>query len=211
MNVATQLSRLQTRCGEPSDPAQARFQPSQLLDLLNAARRQACEDTHCYQVKDSQPSQQGVKLYSLPNDFIDLEALEYDGYRLHPVRAQDWRDVVGRDDDALQGTPGVFMVFARQLQLFPVPGYTGKVLQYRGYGYAADLVLNGQDSSFVDGDADGMIWLAAALVKGSDERPNDFEMRQWARAEAVLKKKYFPKGPRYVRAGDLPVPRMYGV
>ncbi len=213
-----QLASLRTRIGEPVDAAQCRYTPTQLLDYLNASRREVAEQTRCYPIKDSMtftaagtaagsgtaplPATGDPFLISVTNDFIFVEQVEYDGNPLRIVRAQDWRDVVGTDD-TLIGDPRVVMYFGRKFQIFQVPNVVGKVFRYRGWAYPPDMVAAGIDASFVQRVADVCIWHAAMVIKGSDERNNNHESQMAAVGIAQIKEQYRPRGPRYVRTQDL--------
>ncbi len=216
----TQLATLRTRLGEPSDAAQARWSVSQLLAQLNASRNEIAEQTRCYPVKDSidftiggsvvAPVSQALPainspfLVSVVNDFIYLDDLTWDGRPLRSVRAQDWRDTVG-SDDTLQGDPSVFMFFGRQLQIFRVPNVAA-TLEYHGWAYPPAMVSGGEDTAFTTRPADVAIWHAAMVLKGSDERNNSQEERMANRGITEIKMQYRPRGPRFVRTGDLYLP-----
>lgn len=213
-----QLASLRTRIGEPVDPDQCRFTPTQLLDYLNASRREVAEETRCYPIKDSMtftaagtasgtgtsplPDDGDPFLISVTNDFIFIEQAEYAGRPLRLVRAQDWRDVVG-DDDTLTGDPVVAMYFGRKFQIFRVPTEVGDIFRYRGWAYPPDMVAAGIDASFVQRVADVCIWHAAMVIKGSDERNNEHETRMAAAGLIKIKAQYMPRGPRYVRTQNL--------
>ncbi len=222
MDTNDQLASLRTRIGEPVDPDQCRFTPAQLLDFLNASRREIAEDTRCYPVKDKitftaagtayasgtapLPTSGDPFLISLTNDFIWFEQAEYDGLPLRVVRPQDWNDIVG-EDDTLAGDPAVVMLHGRKLQIYPVPEAAGAVFRYRGWAYPPELVIGGVDAAFVKRVAEVCIWHAAMVVKGADERLNTFESNMAGKGVIALKAQYMPRGPRYVRTGDVPPSR----
>lgn len=216
----TQLALLRTRIGEPVDPNQGRWTPSQLLAQLIASRNEVAEQTRCYPVKDAidftvagstvvpisqaLPASGSPFLVSTVNDFIFLQMLDWEGRPLRVVRPQDWADVVG-DDETIQSDPTVYMFFGRQLQIFGVPSSAG-TLRYRGWAYPPALVSGGVDTSFTTRPADVAVWHAAMSLKGSDERSNSHEERMAGRGIAELKKQYMPLGARYVRTGNLYLP-----
>lgn len=213
MDTNDQLASLRTRLGEPIDPAQARWSPTQLLDFLNASRREIAEDTRCYPVKDAititsamLPASGSPFLISVTNDFIWAEQVEYDGQPLRVIRPIDWNDTVG-NDDTIQGDPILAMYFGRKFQLFRVPTVAGAVFRYRGWAYPPELVAGGVDVAFVKRVAEVCIWHAAMVVKGSDERSNTFESNMAAKGVKELKMQYMPRGPRYVRTADLSLTR----
>lgn len=222
MDTNDQLSSLRTRIGEPVDSDQCRFTATQLLDFLNASRREIAEDTRCYPVKDKitftaagtayasgtapLPTSGDPFLISLTNDFIWFEQAEYDGRPMRVVRTQDWNDIVG-DDDTLNGDPSVLMIHGRKLQIFRVPTEAGKVFRYRGWAYPPELVAGGVDAAFVKRVAEVCIWHAAMVIKGADERANTFESNMAGKGVAELKRQYMPRGPRFVRTGDISSPR----
>lgn len=219
-NTDAQLATLRTRLGEPETAAQARWSPAQLLAQLISSRNEVAEQTRCYPVKDAVaftaggslvapvsqalPASGSPFIISTVNDFIWLDALTWEGRPLRGVRAQDWPDVVG-DDETANGDPCVFMFFGRQLQIFRVPTEAG-TLQYRGWAYPPEMVSGGVDASFTSRAADVAIWHAAMVLKGSDERSFAFEEKQTGIGIAELSKQYRPKGPRFVRTGDLTLP-----
>jgi hypothetical protein len=209
MNTNTQLTKLRTRLGEPSDEDQARFTVDQLLDLLNEGRRHVARESRCFQVRDSQtlsvPASGVASLVSVSNDFIGLYRLEYNGRPLRPVRSANWRDVVGIDD-TIRGTPSVFKYFARQFQLYQSVSQAGLVFRYEGWAYPADLVENGSDSDFNDDMAEAAIWRATVIGRDADDRDSSAAEKNAARTLNGLKAQYRPKGTRYVNTGELYIP-----
>lgn len=204
-----QLTSLRLRLGEPSDATQARFTTAQLLDLLNEGRRKTAAATRCRPVEDSQvaspPTDGSPSVFSIPDDLIWVEEVTYDGRPLRLVRTADWSDVVGKDD-TIQGDPVVYKFHARQITIFRAVTDSGLTLAYKGWGYPASLASAGVDSDFVKGVSDVTIWLAAMMAKAIDDRSYDFERQMALEGYADLKKQYGPRGPRYVRTGDLFVP-----
>lgn len=219
-NTDAQLATLRTRVGEPEDEDLARWSPTQLLAQLVDSRNEIAEQTHCYPVKDAMaftvggslvapvsqalPTSDDPFIVSTVNDFIYLDSLTWNGRPLRGVRAQDWPDVIG-DDDTLSGEPQVFMWFGRQLQIMRVPVEAG-TLQYRGWAYPPAMVSGGVDAAFTSRAADVALWHAAMVLKGSDERNNLHEEKMMNRGITELKKQYRPRGPRFVRTGDLVLP-----
>lgn len=219
--IDVQLATLRTRIGEPVDPAQGRYTPSQLLAQLISSRNEVAEKTRCYQVKDSMaftiggslvvPLSQPLPIVGQPfivstvNDFIWVELLTWNGRPLRVVRTQDWADVVGTDE-TISGEPGVFMFFGRQLQMSGVPTQAG-TLKYRGWAYPPEVVSGGSDTAFTSRPADVAIWHAAMVLKGSDERSNVHEEKMTGIGIIELKSQYSPRGVRYIRTGDIAVPR----
>lgn len=204
-----QLASLRLRIGEPSDSAQARFSVTQLLDFLNEARRRVAAATRAKAISDSQtvtpPASGSPAVYSVSDDFIWFEELTYDGRPMRLVRPQDWRDVIGSDDTVI-GQPTVAMYHARQIHLFNVPSESGLTLAYRGWAYSNDLVSGGVEADFIKGVTDITVWRAAAFAKAADERSNSFEFEMAREGYGELKNQYNPRGPRYVRTGDLYMP-----
>lgn len=215
-----QLATLRTRLGEPEDATQARWSTAQLLAQLISSRNEVAEQSRCYAVKDSidftvggslvAPVSQALPasgqpfIISVVNDFIWVDLLTWEGRPLRVVRAQDWGDTAG-DDDTLNGDPALFMFFGRQLQISRVPTEAG-TLMYRGWAYPPALVAGGVDAGFTTRPADVAVWHAAMVLKGSDERSNAHEDRMFTRGMAELKLQYRPRGPRFIRPGNLPVP-----
>jgi hypothetical protein len=218
--VADQLTLLSTRLGEPTDPAQARWTPAQLLAELNSQRAVVAEATRCYQVLDEMDFTTGGSVVaplsqplpavgqpftvSLTDDFIWLEEMSWCGRPLRVVRPHDWRDVVG-SDDTISGDPSVFLFHGRQLSIFAVPTQAG-ALKYRGWAYPPALVLGGNDVSFTIKAGDTAVWAAAFSLKGSDERSNSHEEKMMDMGLKELKSQYMPRGPRYVATGELYLP-----
>lgn len=219
-DIDTQLATLRNRIGEPSDAAQARWSTAQLLAQLNSSRNVVSEESYCYQVKDSILFTQGGSsvapvsaalptvgspfLVSVVNDFIWVELLTWEGRPLRLVQPRNWADVVGADE-TIQSDPSVFMFFGRQLQMFGVPTVSG-TLKYRGWAYPPAVVSGGADASFTVKAADVGIWHAAMALKGSDERINIHEEKQYNQGIAELKKQYKPRGARYLNTGELYLP-----
>ncbi len=219
--IDAQLATLRTRIGEPSDAAQGRYSTAQLLAQLISSRDEVAEETRCYPVKDSiaftvsgsvvapvsqaLPASGSPFLISTVNDFIWMELLTWNGRPLRVVRTQDWADVVG-NDDSIVGEPGVVMFFGRQLQISGVPTQPG-TLMYRGWSYPPEIVSGGTDAAFTKRAADVAGWHAAMVLKGSDERNNAHEEKMTVRGIAELKTQYWPRGARYIRSGDLSIPR----
>ena len=197
-NVTTQLALLAQRIGEPESSDDWRFSPAQLLAELNPARRRVAELTQSLQCDDSQSTTAGGKLYNLPLDVIEFYELEYDGYPIDLLPVDEWRRRIG-NDDTLQGASIVAKYHARQIQLFPVPDAI-KTLRYYGYCYPTALVIGGTDAEFTADQEEAAIWLAAGVMKATDERDPSF---QFERADAIikaLKAQYAPKGPRYTKS-----------
>jgi len=195
-----QLALLRLWLGEPSDSAQARFSPTQLVLALNEGRRWFCEKSKSFHIKDSQqtnPSNVATNIYSIPNDVMGFWLVEWDGIPLDPVETVDWRSRIGDRDD-IQGIPEVYQYFARQLQLFPVPS-DQKTLKYHGWGYAAELIDGGNDLDLTDQQARGPIWYTTWLLKGADERDDRGELAKALEISQEFMRQSKPKGPRYVR------------
>jgi len=198
--VDDQLAFLRDLLGEPSSADDSRFTPAQLVRALNEGRRWFCENSHSFQIKDSQetnPAGVPTKLYATPFDIIDFYNIEWDGLPLDLVRPQHWRDKIGDDDD-IQGDPYAVMYFTRQLQLFYVPR-TAKTLRYHGYGYSTTLVAGGQDTQFTDQQARAGLYRASWKLKAIDERDVAEDKGEAIRLAEEFLQQYKPKGPRYVR------------
>ena len=189
-----QLAKLAERVGEPS--VGGRFTPEQLLIALNDAREWVAEETHSFQITDSQTTIVGQARYTLKNDLIEFFALEWAGHPIKPVRPRDWRQEIG-DDDTILGTPFVAKQWARQLQLFEVPAQA-LLLSLEGPAYPVELVLGGVDPDFFKRQQDCSIWRAAVVLKGLDEREVRFEREEALRLATNLENQYRRKGRRSV-------------
>ena len=197
-SVTNQLALLAQRIGEPESEDDRRFSPAQLLAELNPARRRVAELTQSLQCDDSQSTTVGGKLYNLPLDVIDFYELEYDGLPLDLLPVDEWRRRIG-DDDTLRGASTVAKYHARQIQLFPVPDAV-KTLRYYGYCYPTALVIGGTDSEFTIDQEEAAIWLAAAVLKATDERDATFQRDQADNIIKALAAQYKPKGPRFTKS-----------
>ncbi len=193
-----QLAKLAERVGEPF--VGGRFTPAQLLIALNDAREWVAEETHSFQVTDSQTTVVGQARYTLKNDLIEFYALEWAGHPITPVRPRDWRGQIG-DDDTILGTPFIAKQWARQIQLFQVPDQA-LLLSLEGPAYPVELVEGGVDPDFFKRQQDCSIWRAAVVLKGLDEREVKFEEKQSLRLATKLEIQYRRKGRRSVNTTE---------
>jgi len=191
-----QLAKLAERVGETF--VGGRFTPAQLLIGLNDAREWVAEETHSFQVTDTQPTIVGQARYTLKNDLIEFYALEWAGHRVIPVRIRNWRDEIG-DDDTLLGRPRILKQWARQVQLFPVPDQA-LLLSLEGPAYPNELVEGGVDPDFFKRQQDCSIWRAAWILKGIDERDTAHEEKEALKLANNLEDQYRRKGRRSVNS-----------
>ncbi len=189
-----QLDKLAGRIGESL--VGGRFTPAQLLIALNDAREWVAEETHSFQVTDSQTTIIGQARYTLKNDLIEFYALEWAGHQITPVRPRTWRQDIG-DDDTILGRPHIAKQWARQIQLFPVPDQA-LLLSLEGPAYPNELVSGGVDPDFFKRQQDCSIWRAAWILKGIDERDTSHEEKEALKLAANLESQYRRKGRRSV-------------
>ena len=193
-----QIAKLAERIGEPS--VGGRFTPAQLLIALNDGREWVAEETHSFQVTDSQTTVVGQARYTLKNDLIEFYALEWAGHPIKPVRPRNWREEIG-DDDTILGTPSIAKQWARQIQLFRVPDQA-LLLSLEGPAYPNELILGGVDPDFFKRQQDCSIWRAAWVLKGIDEREIRIEKEEASKLAAKLEDQYRRKGRRSVNITD---------
>ena len=193
-----QIAKLAERIGEPS--VGGRFTPAQLLIALNDGREWVAEETHSFQVTDSQTTVKGQARYTLKNDLIEFYALEWAGHPIKPVRPRNWREEIG-DDDTILGTPSIAKQWARQIQLFRVPDQALS-LSLEGPAYPNELILGGVDPDFFKRQQDCSIWRAAWVLKGIDEREIRIEKEEASKLAAKLEDQYRRKGRRSVNITD---------
>lgn len=204
MKIEDQLTFLRRLLGEPVNPDDARWQPLELLDALNEARRWFAEKTGSFQVREAQDTTpdpttgEPVKFYSVKNDLIKIHALEWGGRPLTPVEPRDWRSRVGVNED-LTGDPYIYKYWLRQIQLFFVPGSV-QTLRHFATAYPIELPgITGTDTDFTDQQARGGMYRAAWTLKDADERDSGKEERHAREIADEFFQQYKPKGPRYVR------------
>ncbi len=193
-----QIAKLAERIGEPS--VGGRFTPAQLLIALNDGREWVAEETHSFQVTDSQTTVKGQARYTLKNDLIEFYALEWAGHPIKPVRPRNWREEIG-DDDTILGTPSIAKQWARQIQLFRVPDQA-LLLSLEGPAYPNELILGGVDPDFFKRQQDCSIWRAAWVLKGIDEREIRIEKEEATKLAAKLEDQYRRSGRRSVNITD---------
>ncbi len=189
-----QLEKLAERIGEPATGG--RFTPAQRLIALNDGREWVAEETHSFQVTDSQTTERGKARYTLKNDIIEFFALEWAGHPITPIRPRNWRQEIG-DDDTILGRPSVAKQWARQIQLFPVPDQA-LLLSLEGPAYPVELIVGGVDPDFFKRQQDCSIWRAAWILKGIDERDTSHEEKETLRLAGQLENQYRRKGRRSV-------------
>lgn len=197
MNVSAAFALFNAMMGEPSDTANQRWTQARFTTLYNEARRWVAEETRCFEIRDSQNTTAGLKLYSLPNDVIGFHRVECDGIPLSPVRPEEWRHRIG-EDDTLTGQPFLYKLQARQLQLFFVPN-SAMPLIYEGWGYPQDVVSGGADTDLTDPQARCAVYRAVVIAKEADERDASREDDKCQKIAAELLGQSRRKGPRFVR------------
>lgn len=197
--VDEQLAKLFDTIGEPIEGG--RFTKPQALIALNDGREWVAEETHSFQVTDSQTTIVGQKRYTLRNDIIEFFTLEWGGHTVTPVRPRNWRDEIG-DDDTIIGTPVIAKQWARQIQLFPVPD-RALLLSLEGPAYPVELLLGGVDPDYFKRQQDCAIWRAAWVLKAVDERDTKHEEAEALKLAAKLEDQYRRKGRRSVNTGSI--------
>lgn len=117
MNVTEIGTRVKRQFG---DEAGAQINDSDIIRWVNDAMTDIAINNNLLQMKGSANTVAGTQAYNLPTDLLTLRSVSYQGLKLKPYSLEE-ADSLYMTSTNSQDTPVGYWLFAKQINLFPIP------------------------------------------------------------------------------------------
>lgn len=146
MNLSDIIFRVQRQFGDESE---IEITKADITRWANDAQVDIVRKTEVLQ-KDGTPIDSVVKQesYTLPNDYMSMKRVTYDGVRLHSSSLEEIDNInKNRDDEIPTGTPKWYFIWSNKLHLYPVPDKSvSAIIAFKYIHRPAALVEGSQET-----------------------------------------------------------------
>lgn len=170
MNTGSLVRRVQTQFGDFSGKHITR---EMILEWLNDAQLDIVKKTKALEKHVKVTSIEGDGSYELPDAFVAIRSVQYDGNVLQATKLEDidqmFPDRHNSEAD-VKGVPSFYYVFARNLWVYPVPDGTKTLSVY--YVKAPATLVNDEDEPEIPFTMHlAMVRYALSKAKEFDDSP----------------------------------------
>ena len=162
---------------EAEDPVGQLVKWESLLVWANMGQREIARRSLCLAAKATDTTVVGQEHYNLPSDFISLEEVYYDTFRL--IEARDLGHNIRNTSTASSVR---YSIFANRLRLYPWPN-EAKTLTYFYYRFAADLTADTSETElptdFWQPLIEYMVWRSYSILGGAKSQESRAARRQF--------------------------------
>lgn len=108
------------------DTSGAQIQDPDIYDWVSDAQVEIARKTECTKTHVQASSLSGRSTYTLPDDFLRVERVTYNDYKIEKTTQEELDQYIkGRDADNWTATPSMWYEWGREITLYPSPADNG--------------------------------------------------------------------------------------
>lgn len=147
--MATLVSTLITKCRRRLNETSTTFHTAaDLIAYCDEGQKYFVRETRCLEDTETTSASDGTQAYDIPDDFLALRRLTFDGKKLFRVSFQEIDEAeINETDSTATGTPKNFYIWNAQFYLIPIPGSSEDGDELIAYYYKWPTTISASDSS----------------------------------------------------------------